>query len=255
MWEFFGPIHDDVQRGRSVHVADFQVFLSRDRQHEELYVTFDYTPIRQESSGTVQGVFCTCVDSTEKIISGRRLATLRDLVHPTMKNQPIDVVCKKVAAVIDANPLDIPFAAIYLPGDNQGEARRISAVRLASDSSALPEVLSVAEMTAKIPAWPLNEISETHQVMEINHLQSQIGSFRAPILGDEVEAGIIYPLTRTWQQRPAGFLIAGLSPYRVFDADYRSFFELTGRQILNSISDAYALELDHGRRSGRGAIV
>jgi PAS domain S-box-containing protein len=155
-------------------------------------------------------------------------------------------VCKKIAAVIDANPLDIPFAAIYLPDENQEKARRICAVRVAPDSNALPEVLSVTEMTAKIPAWPLNETSETHQVIEINHLQSQIGSFRAPILGDEVETGIIYPLTRTWQQRPAGFLIAGLSPYRVFDADYRSFLELTGRQISNSIGDAYALELDQG---------
>ena len=54
--------------------------LARTGVPEESFFTFTYSPIRDESSG-VGGVFCAVVETTDKVIEGRRLRLLNALAQ------------------------------------------------------------------------------------------------------------------------------------------------------------------------------
>jgi PAS domain S-box-containing protein len=49
------------------------------------------------------------------------------------------------------------------------------------------------------------------------------------------------------QPRPQGFLIAGINPRRVFDAPYRSFFDLIGGNVGTAVANARAYEHEKRR--------
>ena len=54
------------------------MLLERDGYPEETYHTFSYSPLIGDS-GKVEGVFCAVTEETERVISERRLATMRTL--------------------------------------------------------------------------------------------------------------------------------------------------------------------------------
>ncbi len=79
IWDFCGPLADKVfQRGEPSFVNDVQLFMNRGELLEETYYSFSYSPIRDET-GNVGGLFCPSAETTLKILSERRLATLSEL--------------------------------------------------------------------------------------------------------------------------------------------------------------------------------
>jgi PAS domain S-box-containing protein len=253
MWHVLAPLHDQVREGRSIHVKDLQFFLSRHRPREEVYITFDCTPIRQEVDGAVQGVFSTCVETTAEIIRARQLGTLRELGRPIAENPTVEAVCEAAALAMDGNPFDVPFAAIYLLDPDRQNARHVAGSRLPVSASGLPDILPMSGIhTDGGLAWPLAEAGRTQEPVEVDHLQSRIGRFHAPIWGDAIETGIVLPLIPKPQEPPAGFVIAGISPRRVFDADYRSFLKDAARRISAAIADTHALEAGRVQAHSQG---
>ncbi|WP_010188058.1 PAS domain-containing hybrid sensor histidine kinase/response regulator [Sphingomonas sp. PAMC 26605] len=68
------PLFDQVFAGDSVHMDDITLYLDRGKGLAEAHFAFSYTPIRN-NSGTVVGLFCPCVETTEEVAASRRLAT------------------------------------------------------------------------------------------------------------------------------------------------------------------------------------
>src|SRR5262249_16832676 len=56
------------------------------------------------------------------------------------------------------------------------------------------------------------------------------------------EAALILPIAAPGQAHPTGLLVAGLSPRRVVDVDYRSFFDLVAGHLATAIANARAYE-------------
>ena len=61
------------------------------------------------------------------------------------------------------------------------------------------------------------------------------------------DAALILPLTEHGQSRRVGAIVLGISSFREFDADYRSFFELTADQVSIAVTDALAYEAERHR--------
>ena len=55
------------------------------------------------------------------------------------------------------------------------------------------------------------------------------------------------PLQRQGQDRPAGFFIAGMNPWRQLDAEYTGFLELVAGQITAALTNARAYEQERRR--------
>src|SRR5436190_15563892 len=136
IWETVGPMHEEVAAGRATSVEHQLMFFARRLPHEEVYVTFGYSPILGDDGRTVEGVFCACTETTERIVGERRLATLRDLGAHSPEQRSAEVACRDAADVLRSNPLDISFAAIYLLEEEAASARRVAGTRLPDGSAA-----------------------------------------------------------------------------------------------------------------------
>jgi CheY-like chemotaxis protein len=79
IWDVIGPMLEHVlATGEATWSADLLLLLERNGYLEETYHTFSYTPIRDEQ-GRVIGVITPVSETTDEVISQRRLLTLRDL--------------------------------------------------------------------------------------------------------------------------------------------------------------------------------
>lgn len=254
IWSTIGPMHAEVAARRAISVEDQQVFFSRRLPREEVYVTFGYSPILAPDGIMVEGVFCACTETTAKVIGERRLATLRDLAARSSRQGTADIACLDAADVLRGNPFDIPFATIYLLGEEGTRARRIASTQSDDGRSMFPESIPIVGGGSTDGRWPLSRVAETGRPCELSDLPGNIGISRAGLWPEPVETAIILPLAASIQTRPVGFLIVGASPRRILDADYRSFFELVAGHIATSIADARAFEANRKRAEALAEI-
>src|SRR5688500_7650896 len=79
IWDVIQPMLAQVmERGEATRSRDLQLHMNREGYLEETYFSFSYSPIYDER-GEVGGVFCPCIETTDKVVGERRLVTLRDL--------------------------------------------------------------------------------------------------------------------------------------------------------------------------------
>ena len=76
IWDSIGPMLDSVMNtGVATWSRDQKLMLERNGYLEETYFTFSYSPITVDS-GEVGGVFTAVVETTDHVLSERRLGTL-----------------------------------------------------------------------------------------------------------------------------------------------------------------------------------
>ena len=78
IWSDIEPLVVRALRGEATFSEDLLLFMERNGYPEEVYFTFSYSPIRDETGG-VGGMFCACTETTETVLGERRLRTLRDI--------------------------------------------------------------------------------------------------------------------------------------------------------------------------------
>ena len=114
IWDDIGPMVERVVRdGEATWSEDLRLFMHRRGFPEEVFFTFSYSPIRDESGG-VGGMFCACTETTTKVQGERRLKLLRDLAAAPAEARTVADACALSAEVLRSNPQDVPFALIDL---------------------------------------------------------------------------------------------------------------------------------------------
>ena len=166
IWPAIGPMLDEAGGGRATWVEDFQFFYQRRRPREEVYVTFTYSPIFSTHGRTVDGVFCACIETTEKVVGARRLLTLRNLGKRSPEQRTVAAACREAAQIMQENSIDIPFAAIYLLDEQDERAHRIATVRLSDDDVAFPEHHAIIDGEP----WPFAQAFEAQTVVQVDDL-------------------------------------------------------------------------------------
>ncbi|MBV8398625.1 MAG: response regulator [Acetobacteraceae bacterium] len=244
IWPTIGPMHDEARAGRATWVEDQLMFFARRLPREEVYVTFSYSPILGDDGRTVEGVFCACTETTERVLGERRLSVLRGLRLRTSEQRTVEAACRDAATVLENDPAAIPFAAIYLL-EEDGMARRVAGTRLLNDRAA-PERHPLEGSAGQAP-WPLGEASQTRHVVEVSDVPDRIGILPAGLWRDPVERALVLPLAAASQDAPAGFLVVGVNPRRVLDAGYRGFLDLVAEHVATRMADARAFENERRR--------
>src|SRR6185503_12935731 len=86
IWSTVGPMLDSVfQTGKATWSEDLLLVMDRNLPREETYFTFSYSPIRGDAD-KIDGIFCACYETTERVVNERRLQTLRDLGRIAVKS-------------------------------------------------------------------------------------------------------------------------------------------------------------------------
>ena len=149
-----GPMWEGVfATGKATWSEDFLYVIARQLPREEIYVTFSYSPI-WDDSGAVGGIFCTCYETTGRVIGDRRLKTLRDLARMVMQAKAAEEACEVGVRTLSANPYDVPFALIYLLEGDTSHAQLVATAGLEMGSAAAPERIDLQDAAAELATWP-----------------------------------------------------------------------------------------------------
>jgi PAS domain S-box-containing protein len=192
------------------------LLLERSGYPEETYHTFSYSPLRGDS-GAVQGLMCVVTEETERVVSERRLETLRTLGAALLPARTREAILDAVRQALLSNPHDFPFSVVrFFEGAGQ----------VGGSTETTP--LAGAD-------WPFAEILTGAKSVRT----PLAGLLQNPPTGAwdiEPAEALIVPITQTGQAAPSGALVLGLNPYRPQDAEIVGFAQLIAGQIAGALA-------------------
>ncbi len=240
IWDVIGPMLEGVlQKGEATWSEDQLLLLDRNGYVEECYFTFSYSPIRDES-GEVGGIFTAVTETTDKILSERRLTALQELGASQSPSTSAVQACKLAAEVLAKYSLDIPFALIYLLEGDGASATLVAAMHLEPGHEAAPQrILLQADQET---AWPLTKVLSTGEALVLNTLAAPLDNLPGGPWPQKAKSVVLMPIAAAGENQATGVLIAGISPRRAFDEKYSAFFGLVARNLAAAIADARAFE-------------
>jgi signal transduction histidine kinase len=233
IWDICGPLSDRVFRlGEATLANDVRLFMSRGDFLEEVFYSFSYSPVRDES-GKVAGLFCPNLDVTAKHLNARRLLTLSELSAGTRDDKTVAGACDSIMRSLGGNPDDVPFALLYLAGegdgDGDGDGDRADVTLVRATHADIAPGLFAAD--AVLHAGRAREVD----------LPADAATLPAGLAGQPLRSAIMLPLTGSGEQA-LGVLVLGVSAARRLDADYRRFMELVAMQTGAAIQHARSAE-------------
>lgn len=234
IWDGLASMVDKVSmQGEPSSAEDLLLPLERRGYAEECYFTFSFSPIRDES-GDIGGIFIPVIETTETLLTERRLHTLRGLAAiGGNRSRNAHQACSIALKVLASNPYDIPFSAIYLfdasPGAVPKHAEIVCPCDSPERSMQLPAVLDLAK-EEWIPCSALARgetcvVPLDDKTMDLPH---------AP-WGAPPKEAIAVPLRLSEQSGPIGFLLAGVSVRKRLDGSYRDFYKQVADQIASAV--------------------
>jgi PAS domain S-box-containing protein len=246
IWGEIGPRALSVLRtGEATWDEGLLLFLERNGFPEETYHTFSYSPVPDDAGG-VGGMLCVVTEDTERTIGERRLKTLRELAARTTEEATTaEAACRTAARTLAGNPNDLPFVLLYLASEDGRRVRLLGHSGVATDSPACPREAELGQAP-----WPFDRAAETGSPEEVDVLRRRFGPLPGGPWPEPAERAVVLPMARPGQGRPAGFVVAGLSPRLVFNDAYRGFLDLLTGHIATAVANARAFEEEKKRAEG-----
>ena len=248
IWDVIEPMMSQVMdRGEPTRSRDLLLHINRGYP-EEAYFSFSYSPIRAEN-GKVGGIFCPCIETTDKVIGDRRLRTLRDLADQCKGADSEQATYDAAASILAANPHDVPFAMIYRVDDRIDEdgasAELIATAGIEAGAVASPT--RVALTSSGDGPWSLAAVAGSGHTALVENLAARFEALPTGAWKSPPHCAMSLPVLLPGQQRPRAILVAAVSPMRALDEDYRTFFGLVATQIASGLADAQAREEERRR--------
>jgi PAS domain S-box-containing protein len=251
IWQDIGPMLSQAMGGsEGTYVESQLLIMERNGYPEETYYTFSYSPIPADD-GTVGGIFCANTDDTQGVIGERQLALLRELAATTAEARTWEQACERSARALATNPRDLPFALIYILEPDGRNAVLASTTGIERDHPAVVPTLSLDGQQI----WPLAEVHTDLRPRVVSDLDSTFqAGFPTGAWPLAPMKAVVLPILPSGETGRAGFLIAGLNPYRLFDGNYAAFMTLVAGQIAAAIANAEAYEQERRRAEALAEI-
>ncbi|MDB6102373.1 MAG: Multi-sensor hybrid histidine kinase [Gammaproteobacteria bacterium] len=260
IWPDIGPrIEHVLASGQATWDEGLLLFLQRSGFSEETYHTFSYSPVYDDQI-RVAGMLCVVTEVTERVIGERRLRVLRDLAAQAVGVESVNDSCQRAIQVLSQYPNDLPFAALYLIGENGIDLKDASPAGVYARRAALSRELpqswfpAALDLAAGENPWRLGELRGSEPGRNIVELTERGLRISAGLWPDPVQQALVLPMKSAGQDRLVGFLIAGVSPRRAFDEAYGSFLDLIASQVASAIANAKAYEIERGRAEALAEI-
>ncbi|KAI9648389.1 hypothetical protein NHQ30_003022 [Ciborinia camelliae] len=279
----WAEIWDDLQEvfskarssGQATMKDEDRLFIKRNGYLEECYFAWSIIPLIGED-GSVVGLYNPAWEKTRRVISERRMLTLREVGQKTATARNIKGFWAQVIKALEYNPFDIPFALLYsVNEDVDSDMSSQRSLNSGSLSQAAP--FCVLEGTIGVPfdhrsaTTPLDlHFSEDgfapylRECMKLDRpvlLTTEEGTLPTELIegincvgfGDPCRAAVTIPLHATTKESILGFLVMGVNPRRPYDDDYSLFVELTSRQLTTSMASVvlYEEEIRRGQKAAR----
>jgi GAF domain-containing protein len=244
IWQEIGPMLSQAMGGNEGTYVEAQLLImERNGYPEETYYTFSYSPIPADD-GSVGGIFCANTDDTQRVIGERQISLLRELAATTAEARTWQQACERSASALSKNPRDLPFVMIYML-EPDGRTAVLSGVGgIARDHPAAIGMLPLDEAGP----WSLSDVLTDHRARVVVDLETTFqATFPCGAWHQSPNSAVVLPIMARGESGRAGFLIAGLNPFRLFDENYSSFLNLVASQIAAAIVNAGAYEQERRR--------
>ncbi|HEX4611070.1 MAG TPA: ATP-binding protein, partial [Urbifossiella sp.] len=244
IWSDIGPRAESVIRtGEATWDEGLLLILERQGFPEETYHTFSYSPVPDDDGG-VGGMLCVVTEDTQRTIGERRLRTLRELAAQTTDvAQSVEEACQSAARTLAGRPQDLPFVLLYLASDDGRRARLVGRHGLEPDTPACP-----AEVDPDRSPWPFRRVAQSGDAVVVDDLEERFGPLPGGVWPQPTRKAVVLPIAKPGQTRPAGFVVAGVSPRLVLDDAYKGFLDLLAGHFATVIANARAYD-DERRRA------
>jgi signal transduction histidine kinase len=231
IWDVIGPMLTGVMNTATATWSDDMLLVLERRGYpEECYFSFSFTPVRGED-GCTDGVFTAVIETTARVIGARRLLTLREMGQHVVEVGTVEQACERAARTISRNPDDLPFSLIYLLDAEHTRLKLIAASGVGAGSPVSPAIISL----------------DGPQDAVVESISRAVAGGAAERVELGVTSAMVLPIARAGQTTPYGVLIAGISPRREFDEDYRGFYDLLADGVTTAVANARAYEEERAR--------
>jgi PAS domain S-box-containing protein len=250
IWPDIGPrIEHVLNTGEATWDEGLLLFLERSGYTEETYHTFSYSPL-SDDRGVIVGMLCVVTEETERIIGERRLFSLRELASEIAGKSTSAEVLAATDCSLSANLKDLPFTLIY-QFDPDGVARLTSAIGVAPGHAVAPTAIAPHDNNAP---WPAGELLQRASLSTVGDLALRFDKIPKGAWPKPPHEAVIAPMAQQGQHRPAGFLVAGINPFRRLDDPYCGFISLVAGQIAAALANAQAYEEERRRAQALAEI-
>jgi len=243
IWDVIGPMLSTAMTGdEGTYVEAQLLIMERYGYEEETYYTFSYSPVPNDH-GDTGGIICANTDDTQRVIGERQMALLRELAARTAGARTVEDICRQAAEALSTNPRDLPFALIYLldPQDRKSAALA-GTVGIDLPHAVAPETVPLDGT----PAGPLAEAMHAHGPAVVE-LDASFGALPTGAWDRPPARAAVLPIAPTGETGRAGFLVAGLNPFRLLDDGYLGFLELVSGQVSAGIGNVEAYQQERER--------
>ncbi|MGH2707517.1 MAG: GAF domain-containing sensor histidine kinase, partial [Actinomycetota bacterium] len=245
IWDTIGPQTEAVlSEGRATWSEELLLVMERNQFLEETYFTYSYSPIPDDEGG-VGSVFCACTEDTHRVLSQRRLRTMRDLSARSLSAaKSAGEACEIAAATLAENDKDVPFALIYLVDADRKTARLAAAAGIEQGTVNSPLDVPLAQESGG-GVWPLHKVARLDQteLVDTTHFPNlPAGGWDEP-----PRSALVLPIIAPGQRRRAALLIAAVSPRGLLDEAYQNFYHTIAGHIATAIANARAYEEERRR--------
>ncbi|MCU0684317.1 MAG: ATP-binding protein [Polyangiaceae bacterium] len=247
-----GGVVDRAQAGEGSYIENLRMFLERYGYLEEAFMTFSFSPIRDES-GRVGGLFHPITEVTEKMLSARRTQALREIAAGIGAAKTVPDVWQLATAAYEAYALDLPFLLCYEFDEAGGRASLAASAGLAAGEAGAPVRFELVPAAGEAP-WPLARALASRQIELVDDLARRFAGLACGPYPEPPAAALLLPLYAPGASAAVGCLVAGVSARRALEPAYRAFFEGLASTLVAAVASVRAYEQEQQRAAALAEI-
>ncbi|HME79569.1 MAG TPA: response regulator, partial [Mycobacterium sp.] len=234
IWEAISPMLASViATGEATWSYDLMLPMVTAGRRQERYFTFTYSPL-VGANGESYGIFCPSSETTERVISERRLHLLNAVASATMETRTVDDAVSAAVSVC-AEQADVPLVAAYVRGADAADTTL---------RGATPSVLPLLPPTLeKLTDWVPTTRSRA-EVRIIENVSSVIRGLHEVLGGDCPDQALVLPLG---ENAITGALVVGTDPRCPLDEQYLGFCQLLADQLSSALASVVSHEQQRRR--------
>ena len=249
LWHIIDPMLKGVfETGEATWSQDLPLMIDRVMPREEGYFTFSYSGIPQNDL-TIGGIFCACVETTDRVIGERQLSLLRELAARTTEARAWQEACRLSADALATDRHDLPFTLMYIVDEEMRTISLAATSGISAERTIIPQCVALDNSL-----WPFAKVLESNAPCSILNLQGLLGDVPTGPWPQPPTQAMALPIQPAGQTGKAGVLIVGLNPHRPLDDKYQRFLSLVAAQVSANIADAYSYEQESKRAEALAEI-
>lgn len=198
----------------------------------ERYFTFTYSPLISEQ-GKTYGVFSSSYETTERVLSERRMQLLTAIGSTVLDTNTIDEAGQAVISVCASQPADVPFVAVYVDS-GAGPTLRAATSTVAA---LLPTMLET------LADWTPGARARDH-VHLIDDITARIDGLDRQLGANCPQQALLLPLG---EEHATSALLVAINPRCALDDQYIGFCQLIADQLSSAMSAALSYDQQRQR--------